>query len=172
MRFSLLSMNLLAACAFLAVPVLGQAPAATRPAKVSWASRLEGLILEHTNTFRQEEKLAALVVDPRLGQAARYLAEYMALNDKFSHTADEREPHERAELYKYTGVCIGENIAWEYMGRYNGEELSRNFFETWKESEPHKNNMLGAEADEIGVGVATDGKGRFFAVQMFGRGKE
>jgi uncharacterized protein YkwD len=131
------------------------------------------LIVARTNEFRQQEKREPLKVNDQLASAAQSFAEYLARTDKFSHTADGKEPWERTMAAGYQHCIILENIAYQYNSSgYSAEELAESMIRGWKESPGHRRNMLDADAMEIGVGVARSAKtGRYYGVQDFGRRK-
>jgi uncharacterized protein YkwD len=130
-------------------------------------------IVEQTNEFRREHKLAAVKVDPELEKAAAAFAAFMAKTDKYSHTADGRQPAERAADQGYEYCLIAENIAFQFStAGFTTAELAEGFVTGWIESPPHKKNMLDADVTETGVAVAqSEQSGKYYAVQMFGRPK-
>ena len=77
-------------------------------------ARIEHLIFTGTNLFRTQEKRAPLKINPELAGAAQAFAEYLAHTDKFSHTADGKEPWDRTTKVGYQNCIILENIAYEY----------------------------------------------------------
>jgi uncharacterized protein YkwD len=136
-------------------------------------AKAEKLILASTNEFRKEHGRGELKTNPELTRAARYFADFMARTDKYGHTADGKQPWERASKYGYDYCIVAENIAYEFNDAgFTTTELARGFFEGWKESPEHRKNMLDRDLDEIGIAVAhsTD-TGRYYAVQDFGRPK-
>jgi uncharacterized protein YkwD len=133
--------------------------------------RVTQLIVRLTNQFRRQEGRRELQVNPKLERAARYFADYLARTDECSHTADGKEPWERAERFGYEYAIVAENIAWEYSSAgFTTRRLAEKFIDGWKKSPHHRKNMLDPDVDEIGVGVARSKKtGRYYAVQDFGR---
>src|SRR5437016_1322189 len=73
---------------------------------------VEKRIIEATNEFRSKENRRELSVSPELSRAARYFADFMAQTDKYGHTADGKQPGERAKEHGYQYCLIGENIAY------------------------------------------------------------
>jgi uncharacterized protein YkwD len=128
-------------------------------------------IVAKTNQFRQEQGRSKVEVNTKLSEAAQYFANYLARTDKFSHTADGKQPGDRAKEHGYDYSLIAENIAYQYNpGGVTTEELAERFVEGWKESPGHRRNMLDPDVTETGVAVAQSQKtGHFYAVQMFGR---
>src|ERR1700716_3783959 len=73
--------------------------------KVPDLSAAKREILTLTNRFRAQHKLEGLKSNDKLAKAAQAYAEYLADNDKFSHTADGKEPWQRVKERGYT-YCI------------------------------------------------------------------
>ncbi|HEX5420088.1 MAG TPA: CAP domain-containing protein [Gammaproteobacteria bacterium] len=130
-------------------------------------------IAESTNEFRRKHARETLRVDDRLEAAAKYFAGYMAGTGKYGHTADGREPSERAKSRGYDFCAIAENIAYAYSSSgFSAESLTQALVQGWIHSPPHRKNMLDAALADIGVGVAYSAKtGYYYAVQDFGRPK-
>jgi hypothetical protein len=97
----------------------------------------------------------------------------LARTNKFSHTADGRQPWERTVAQGYQDCIIAENIAWEFNSAgFTTRGLADALVEGWKKSPHHRKNMLDPDVGEIGVGVAySKDTGRYYAVQDFGRPK-
>ena len=65
---------------------------AAPPANTVNLTRAKAAILSSTNEFRRQQGRAELKPNPDLADAAQYFADYMARTDKYSHTADGKEP--------------------------------------------------------------------------------
>jgi hypothetical protein len=130
-----------------------------------------GAIIRITNEFRKEQGREPLKTNRKLTRAAQYFAAYMARTHEFSHEADGNRPADRAAVFGYDYCLIGENIAYQASSRgFTTGELSRLFFDGWKKSPPHLENMLDPDATETGVAIGHDPKSdRYYAVQEFGR---
>jgi hypothetical protein len=130
------------------------------------------LVMERTNAFRKAQDLAPVKTSRSLGRAAVEFARYMAKTGKYGHTADGRQPVQRATAQGYDPCIVSENIAYLYRSRgYDPACLAREMVEGWQASPEHRKAMADAAVTEIGVGIAQDEKGRYFGVQMFGRPK-
>ena len=131
------------------------------------------LIVEKTNSFRQEQGLQPVQTNPKLSAAAQYFADYMARTDTYGHTADGKRPAERAQNHDYDYCLVAENIAYQYSSRgFTADELAERFVEGWKNSPKHRENMLNSAVVDTGVALAqSDKTGYWYAVQMFGRPK-
>jgi hypothetical protein len=97
----------------------------------------------------------------------------MARTDKYSHTADGKEPWERAAERGYAYCMLLENIAYESSREsLRTKELVQRLLKGWENSPPHRRNLLDADVYDIGVGLAHSSRtGRYYAVQNFGRPK-
>jgi len=135
--------------------------------------RVEQLVVELTNRFRREHGRGELRINPKLAKAAQEFAAYMAPEDKFSHTADGKEPWERTAAQGYEECLVAENIAWESNPRgLSTRSLAQALVKGWQNSPPHRKNLLDPDLTEIGVGVAYSKKtDRYYGVQDFGRPK-
>jgi len=130
-------------------------------------------IVESTNRFRAGEELPEVRPSPELARAARDFAEFMASTGKYGHTADDKQPRERAAEHGYEACIVAENIGLQFSSRPFGPEiLASGFVEGWKNSKVHRANLLDPDLMETGVAVAkSEQSGRFYAVQLFGRPK-
>ncbi len=129
-------------------------------------------IVALTNAFRQENKLGGVTPNKELAAAAHWFAEYLARTDKFAHEADGREPQQRAAAHGYKYCMVAENLARNLDSRgYTAQRLAAEVVEGWKNSPPHRKNLVEADATEIGISVvrAPDRHPKFVSVQMFGR---
>ena len=135
-------------------------------------ARTEIAIIEMTNVFRHEQKLAAVKRNKELDLAARLFAEYLAKTGKFAHEADGRQPSHRAKAAGYQFCMIAENLASHLDSRgFTTPGLAGAAIEGWKNSPGHRKNMVQPNVTEIGVGVARapGSDPKFLSVQLFGR---
>lgn len=146
---------------------------AKAPANRPDLSAAAKLIIRQTNDFREGEKLPKVEVNAKLGETARYFADFMARTDKYGHTADGKRPADRAKKHGYDYCLVSENIAYQYNSAgFTTAQLAREFFEGWKHSPGYRKNMLDPDVTETGVAVArSEETGYYYAVQMFGRPK-
>lgn len=130
-------------------------------------------IVAQTNEFRRSEKLAAVTVDETIQKTAQKFAEYMARTDRYGHTADDRQPADRAAVQGYEYCLISENIAYQFRTTgFDTADLAKRFAEGWKNSPGHRANMLQKHVTQTGVAIAqSEETGAYYAVQMFGRPK-
>jgi len=136
--------------------------------------RVEASITRRTNDFRAELGLGRLEANAALDRAAQEFAEYMARTDRYGHTADGKEPSDRARARGYQFCLVSENISYQFSTEpYGTEDLARRYVEGWKESPGHRRNMVEPHVVHMANAVVRSGKsGRYYAVQMFGRPRE
>ena len=136
-------------------------------------TRVKQLIFTGTNAFRTQEKRGPLKTNPELAAAAQGFAEYLARTDKFSHTADGKEPWDRTTKAGYQYCIVLENIAYEYdSAGFTTEALAADFVHGWENSPEHRKNLLDPDVQDVAVGLARSScTGRYYAVQDFGRPK-
>ncbi len=130
-------------------------------------------IVAGTNAFRKKEGREPAAVNGTLAKTAQAFADYMATQDKYGHTADGRQPWERAKANGYDYCVVLENIAYAFdSAGFTDKKLTDKFVVGWENSPGHRRNMLDRDVSETGVGVArSDKTGHYYAVQMFGRPK-
>src|SRR5689334_15910645 len=130
-------------------------------------------VIDQTNQFRRAEKRGDVTINAKLMATARYFADFMARTDKYGHEADGSDPAGRAKKHGYDYCLIAENIAYVFSSEgFTTEELAKQFVEGWKNSPPHRKNMLDPDVTETGVAIArSTTSGKYYAVQMFGRPK-
>jgi uncharacterized protein YkwD len=128
-------------------------------------------IVDHSNAFRNRHGLAAVRPDAALARAAQDFADYMARTGRYGHTADGRQPAQRAAAAGYAHCMVAENIAWQFDSRgFTSARLAQALVQGWIDSPPHRHNLLLPEATDIGVAVArSPTSGRWYAVQLLAR---
>lgn len=131
---------------------------------------VEERVFARTNDLRVKSGLAPLAPETRLTETARSFANYIAGTGRLEHDADGTTPAERVKKRGYAYCMVAENLAFEYSsGGFTPDRLSRTFIEHWSESPTHRGNMLQPDLTQIGVGVARNRSGEYYAVQVFGR---
>ena len=132
----------------------------------------EIVIIEMTNAFRVENQLARVTPNTALHTAAQAYADYLARTGTFAHTADGRQPADRAQVAGYRYCMVAENLALNQSNRgFETRDLAARMIEGWKNSPPHRAAMLAPLVTEIGIGIARapDADPKFLTVQLFGR---
>lgn len=133
--------------------------------------QVEIAIVEMTNAIRQQHNLSAVEPDPELAEAARGYAKYLATSTQFSHSADGRQPSDRAKDAGYEPCSVAENLSSNLDTRgFETRQLAREAVQGWLNSPGHRKNLLAEHVTDIGVAVAkAPGEERYISVQMFGR---
>ena len=128
-------------------------------------------IIRSTNELRKEHGREPLKTSKQLTRAAQYFAAYLARTNQFSHEADGNRPADRVSLFGYDYCLVAENIAYQVKSQgFTTAELASLFFDGWKKSPRHLENMLDPDVTEVGVAIGHDPQSdRYFAVQNFGR---
>lgn len=126
---------------------------------------LPAVVVDKTNIERKSERLAPLVRNSVLDEAARLKAEDMAKNGYFAHYSPKGvSPWYWFDQAGYTYVHAGENLAVHFTD-------SKEVVEAWMNSPTHRANIVNQNYREIGVGTATgtyEGYDTIFVVQLFG----
>ncbi len=132
----------------------------------------EAAIVEMTNAFRAENRLSAVAQNPTLRIAAQAFADYLARSGAFAHTADGRQPAERAKAAGYNFCIVAENLALHQSNRgFETFDLADRAVNGWKNSPAHRANLLQPHVTETGIGIAKspDADPKYLTVQLFGR---
>jgi uncharacterized protein YkwD len=129
-------------------------------------SEEEKTLLELTNKERAKEKLPPLEANPLLFKLARAHSANMAKKGEMNHVLDGKGPSERAKDAGYDYLNLAENVATA-----ENTPLA-DVMKGWMESKIHRDNILGKEVTEIGLGVVRTEKGEYYFTQVFGRPKK
>jgi uncharacterized protein YkwD len=152
-------MSLTGACTVLVV--LGVGRAGEAPAFKM--SDDEAKILELTNAERKKKELTPLRPNAVLFKVAREHSANMAKQKKMDHILDGKTPFDRMKDAKYGYQRAGENIA---AGDEN--DLAK-VMRAWMESKLHRENILGPEFTEIGIGMVLGKDGQTYYTQVFAK---
>jgi uncharacterized protein YkwD len=121
-------------------------------------SAYEATLLNLINQARDDHGLNSLTLRSPLTAAARIHSADMACNNFISHTgSDGSRPADRVAAQGYTFTWIGENI-YCGGGSYNAPEQA---FQWWMNSTPHRENILGANYQSIGIGYQYNPDGQY-----------
>jgi len=128
-------------------------------------------IVEMTNAFRAENKLADVRPNGQLQAAARAFAAFLAKSGEFSHTADGHQPGDRVTGAGYQWCQVGENLALLIEVSLRLRLLQFVLVEGWINSPAHRENMLAPHVTEIGVAIAkaADKDPKYISVEVFAR---
>jgi uncharacterized protein YkwD len=112
-----------------------------------------------TNVERERARVSSLRYDSSLAAIASGHSEDMALNNYFSHTAEDGCTLTcRINEAGYTASAWGENIAWRSSSQLpEAKDLATFFVDGWMNSDEHRRNMLSSNFTHEGVGLARIG---------------
>lgn len=125
----------------------------------------EQTLLDLLNKERTKEKLPALQPNPLLFKAARGHSANMAKQRKMEHVLDKKKPFQRVAAAGYNWGKVSENIAIAE----DGEPPLTAIVKEWMESKTHRENLLGKDVTETGLGIARNDKGEIYYTQVFAR---
>jgi len=121
-------------------------------------SSYEATLLNLINQERNDHGLNSLALRGPLTAAARIHSADMACNNFISHTgSDGSRPADRVAAQGYSFTWIGENI-YCGGGSYNAPQQA---FQWWMNSTPHRENILGANYQSIGIGYQYNPDGNY-----------
>jgi uncharacterized protein YkwD len=119
-------------------------------------------VFKHTNQFRRARGLQPLEMRSDLNDIARKHSEDMASGRKsFGHGGYDLRVLKVKKIVKECDGSVAENVAY---GANSGKEA----FDIWKNSTPHRKNMLG-NYKYIGIGTARNRNGVIYYTQIFVR---
>ena len=119
-------------------------------------------VLKYTNQFRKSKGLKTLEMRDDLNAIARKHSEDMASGRcAFGHDGYDLRVSKIKKTIKPCDGYVGENVAF---GAGNGKEA----VEIWKNSSPHRKNMLG-DYKYIGIGTSRNRQGVIYFTQLFVR---
>lgn len=116
--------------------------------------------LDLHNRTRVERGLKRLCIEPHLQRAARAHSREMIEKDYFGHNSYNGETvAARLKRFGYTPyLAVGENIGWGSGSLGSADSI----FRSWMNSPHHRDNLLRARFDQVGIGAASgDYKGTF-----------
>lgn len=146
---------------------------------------IENIVFNKVNEERRTQGLNALIWDSKLAEVARLHSLDMANRSYFSHENPEGEdPTMRARrngyyVHKELGNGwysdgIAENIGMMPTGNVEGygyvnspNDVADAMMQSWMNSPGHRANILKADYNFIGVGVAYNGYGTYYLTQDF-----
>lgn len=107
------------------------------------------VLLMETNEVRAEHNQSSLTISPELNAAAQAKADDLVSKDYWSHNGpDGSTPWTFLAASGYTYAYAGENLAYGFRG---ADQVVRG----WLNSPEHRANLLGAEYQDVGFGVAS-----------------
>jgi uncharacterized protein YkwD len=159
MKATRISRHALAAAGLLGLAVVLSACQSTQ--SVGDGSGASKTAVAYLAEIRALDGLPPLVSDPQLERAALQQAGYMAKAGEMEHTAGWRKDFATRMAENDIAGPAAENIA---HGRMDLEEL----FTRWKNSPPHRKNMLDKRMNRFGLAWVKEGKGdgRYWALVL------
>ena len=119
---------------------------------------LDADVLKYTNQFRKANGLKTLSMRSDLNEIARKHSENMAKGKcSFGHAGFDQRYNKVKKIFQ--SCTAAENVAY-------GAQTGRDAVEQWKNSSPHRRNLLG-RYHYIGIGTARDARGRIYYTQIF-----
>lgn len=118
-----------------------------------------GALLEMVNRARASEQLAPLARDAQLDAIAQHHAQAMRRLKRIVHDAGEGDPRTRVEAAQLDVFSTGENVAYALDVRLAHRML-------WA-SPSHRENLLEARFDRVGIGAAPDDDGSVYVCELF-----
>lgn len=149
-----------------ALPNLPSDESAAPPSAISSPpSEIAASLVAETNAERARVGLPGLSFNARLAFAAQLQADQCARLGRIDHVLPEAQfprPEDRIIASGYAWDQYGENLAL-------GQDTPAAAVQSWMGSPAHRANILHANFTELGVGIAIDGAGRSYYVQVFGK---
>ena len=143
---ALLALALLAACASEQQPLPSGEPGMYRSMAAAGAELDTGAAASMLSGYRANNGLSAVTLDPALMRLADAQARAMAAHDKLDHNVI-RDFSERLKAGGYDAKVAAENIGAGY-------HTLAEAFSGWRDSPPHRQNMLLPGATRIGIAAA------------------
>lgn len=117
-------------------------------------------LLNLINAKREENGLIKLQTSPRLEEIAKLKSEDMVKNNYFAHESPTYgNPFDMMKNFGITYKTAGENLA--------GNSTIDGAFNSWMESEAHKQNILSKAYNYVGIGITPSERYGYVIVVMF-----
>ena len=138
---------------------------------VNASSNVNNLVLQHVNQERARLGKSSLRLDSQLSNAAARRSQEIV--QKFSHTRpNNKEWHSIYDEFNIFSLYIGENVAKKsYSTAPSDEQLALDFYNLWKNSPGHYQNMIKTEYDMIGLAIHKEGN-VYYMTQLFNSGSK
>lgn len=130
-----------------------------------WADGEEAAIVSLINAFRASNGRAALIMQAKLGRAAELHSQDQAAHNFSGHDGSNGSTvKQRLDAAGYAAQAWGENVAW-----HSADGSAQMAFSLWQNSPPHREAMLNATFQEIGVGRAQSTSGVWYWTADFAK---
>ena len=137
-------------------------------AQVSFERKTAQTLYELLSQYRIENGRQPLKTNIPLERVAKTFAALIARKRQLGHFADGSDPGKRMRRAGYNWCEFAENIARSTVVS-SPLEMGNRFMQIWMKSPGHEANMLKNTIRDIGIAIASDKAGRYYAVQVFGR---
>ncbi|KIT15425.1 CAP domain-containing protein [Jannaschia aquimarina] len=118
-------------------------------------------VVQLTNS--QRRSLGALRSDARLSRAAKRHSEHMARQGRIGHRGPGGSTlMQRVKRAGYEPCLAAENVA-------AGQQSARDVVQAWMTSPGHRRNIMIRQAEDVGIGVASDASGRLYWTMVLAR---
>lgn len=130
----------------------------------------EELIFLATNKARVEAGLQAFRLDVKLGWLARDWSQQMAAANRLSHDGFPSARNQRYQSKFGVAISVPMEICAGGGGVMPRDErtIAGSMMQAWYSSQAHMDQMLNPNFKSVGIGVAPDSSGRWYATQIFG----
>jgi uncharacterized protein YkwD len=136
-------------------------PSPPPPSPIDPRAAVEAELLRLHNAERDKKGLTPLVIDPRLGAAARKHSDHMAKVDRLGHFGlGDADPWTRITAEGFRWKAASENVGWN-------EDSPAEAMRAWMSSPGHRANILGPYRS-FGAGMARNAKGEPYWTTDFG----
>lgn len=156
-----LALSALAAMALIFIPT-------NVPAETNFEGKTAHALYELLRQYRIENGRQPLTTNSTLERVAQAFAALMARKRRLDHFADGSDPGERMRRAGYKWCAFSENIA-RSTAVTPALRMGNRFMQIWRKSPGHKANMLKDSIRDVGIAIESDGAGRYYAAQVFGR---
>jgi uncharacterized protein YkwD len=140
----------------------------TSPDKSQFEQELFDIIKDRTNEFRKKNNRLPYTTDSALKQNARGYSQTMLKNNFLSHT--DKNGCDLICRFKadgYVASTWGENLAQiEFTDTPTPNEVADFFMDGWEKSSGHRKNLLSAEFERQGIGIAIGTKAIYATVHF------
>ena len=120
------------------------------------------IITDQLIKIHNDNRSEPLIENSKLTTAAQQHAEWMAKNQRMSHTGEGRsKPGSRIKAAGYDWSTYGENVAY-------GQKTPAEVMRVWLNSPGHRRNIKSTAYSEIGIGRAVSSSDRIYWCVCFG----
>ncbi|SHJ07310.1 Uncharacterized conserved protein YkwD, contains CAP (CSP/antigen 5/PR1) domain [Clostridium cavendishii DSM 21758] len=120
----------------------------------TYDNELENEVLALVNEFRTKNGLAPLALSSTLRESARYKSNSMLQLDYFAHSNPQYGNKDCMYLMRNVFGVDASYYSENILSRLETEKsTAKQIFEQWRNSPPHREDMLSSEARKTGIGI-------------------